>query len=119
MKAEVDAVFERLARGQLSPAAPGAVDGWETQLPTGATVTRSMLQAEARPLIALGAEAVPALLPWVRHGNAALRYVAVFALGELTGERPRLGHFDDDPAPREQAIAAWRAWYDRRAAAGP
>lgn len=115
MKAEVDAVFERLARGQLSPAEPGPASGWETQLPTGVTVTRSVLQAEARPLIARGAEAVPALLPWVHHANAALRYVAVFALDEITGERPRVGHFDDDPAPRAQAIEVWRAWYDRRA----
>jgi hypothetical protein len=118
MKAEVDAVFERLARGRLSSAEPGMVDGWETTLPTGVTVTRSMLQTEARPLITLGAAAVPALLPWVHHANAALRYVAVFALGEITGERPHIGHFDDDPAPREQAITIWRAWYGRRTAAG-
>jgi hypothetical protein len=79
-----------------------------------------MLQAEARPLITLGAEAIPSLLPWVRHANAALRYVAVFALGEITGERPRLGHFDDDPAPREQAIATWHAWYEHgRRPTGP
>lgn len=118
MKAEVDVVFERLAQGQLSPARPGTVDGWETELPTGVTVARSTLQSEAGPLIALGPEAVPALLPWVRHANAALRYVAVFALGEITGEHPQIGHFDNDPAPREQAISVWRAWYDHHVAPG-
>jgi hypothetical protein len=118
MKSEVDAVFERLSQGRLAPAKPGVVDGWETNLPTGATVTRSMLQSEAQPLIRLGADAIPALLPWVLHANVALRYVAVFALGEITGERPLIGHFDDDPAPRTQAIAIWRAWYEHRVGPG-
>jgi len=116
MKEPVDAVFERLSQGRLSQPETGPSDGWETSLPGGQMVVRSTLQAEARPLIALGAEAVPHLLPWVHHANAAVRYVAVFALGQITGERPQLGHFDNDRAPQDAAIAVWQRWYDRRAA---
>jgi hypothetical protein len=119
MKESVDAVFQGLEQGRVSPPGPAPVDGWQTQLPGGRVVARSMLQAEAQPLIALGADAVPALLPWVRHANAGVRYVAVFALGEITGEHPQIGHFDDDPAPREHAIEAWRRWYEQRTAAAP
>src|SRR5436190_18658913 len=61
MKESVDAELEGLAQGRLSHPEPGPVDGWQTPLPGGRVVTRSMLQAEARPLIALGAGAVPAL----------------------------------------------------------
>jgi hypothetical protein len=115
MKEPVDSVFERLAQGQLSPSKFGPADGWQTTLPGGQTVARSTLQAEAKPLIALGADAVPHLLPWVQHTNAALRYVAVFALENITGEHPQLGHFDNDPAPRDAAIAVWRGWYEHHA----
>jgi hypothetical protein len=119
MKESVDAVFEGLEQGRVSQSEFGPVDGWQTSLPGGRVVTRSTLQAEARPMIALGAGAVPALLPWVKHANAGVRYVAVFALGEITGEHPQLGHFDDDPAPRDHAIEVWRRWYEQRAAAAP
>ena len=118
MKEPVDAVFERLAQGRLSQPETGPVDGWETTLPGGQTVARSTLQAEARPLIALGADAVPPLLPWVHHANAAVRYVAVFALGQITGEHPQLAHFDPDRAQQDAAIAVWQRWYDRHAAPG-
>lgn len=118
MKEPVDAVFERLAQGRLSQPEAGPVDGWETSLPGGQTVARSTLQTEARPLIALGADAVPHLLPWVHHANAAVRYVAVFTLGQITGEHPQLGHFDDDRAQQDAAIAVWQRWYDRHAGPG-
>jgi hypothetical protein len=114
MKASVDDVFERLAQGQLSRPEAGPVDGWQTSLPGGATVARSTLQSEARPLIALGADAVPHLVPWVHHDNAALRYVAIFTLEQITGERPQLGYFDADRAQQDAAIATWQRWYARR-----
>lgn len=119
MKESVNAVFEALAQGRLSRPETGPVDGWQTTLPGGLEVARSTLQAEARPLIALGADAVPHLLPWVQHANAAIRYVAVFALGEITGERPRVSYFDNDLAQWDDPIAAWRRWYEQHAAAPP
>ena len=114
MKEQVKAVFEHLEQGQLSHAEKGPVGGWKTPLPGGHIVARSTLQAEARPLIAFGIEAVPQLLPWVKHHNAAIRYVAVFALEQITGERPDTLYFDDDDIDgnRDRAIEVWQRWYD-------
>ncbi len=88
-------------------------------MPGGLEVVRSTLQAEARPLIALGADTIPHLLPWVKHENAGLRYVAVFALGEITGEHPRISYFDTDLAQWDAPIASWRRWYEQHTAASP
>ena len=120
MSPSVDVIFKRLVQGQLSPRGPGQVDdGWEATLPGGQAVTRSTLQAEARPLVEMGAAAVRDLLPWANHPNAAIRYVAVFALGEITGERPTLRHFDDADADgaRAGAIAQWQRWLEARSGA--
>lgn len=117
MHTQVDAVFERLEHGRLSqPAAAGVAgpsSGWETTLPDGTAVVRSTLQDEARPLIALGAEAVPSLLPWVQHANGAIRYTAAFALERITGQRPDMMPLDDaDRDSRARAVAVWQSWYD-------
>jgi hypothetical protein len=114
---QVDAVFERLEHGRLSqPAAgsvPGPSSGWETTLPDGTAVVRSTLQDEARPLIALGAEAVPDLLPWVQHTSGAIRYTATFALEQITGEHPDVMPLDDaDRDGRARAVEVWQRWYD-------
>jgi len=119
MKKAVNAVFEGLARGLLTYTETGPTGGWTTTLPGGLEVARTTLQTEARPLIALGAEAIPHLLPWVKHENAGLRFVAVFALGEITGERPSISHFDKDLAQWDAPIASWRRWYEQRIAAPP
>jgi len=113
---EVAGLFERLGRGELSRAETGPPSGWETPLPSGRVVTRSTLEAEARALVVLGPEAVPHLLPHVMDDNAALRYVATYALGEITGERPYLLHFDqgDREEDRTRAIETWRRWYQAR-----
>ncbi|HUT46923.1 MAG TPA: HEAT repeat domain-containing protein [Sedimentisphaerales bacterium] len=85
-------------------------------LPSGRTVTRSMLQAEARVLIALGPDAVPHLLPIVMNDNPALRYVAIYTLEQITGEKPYLPYFDqtDHEENRTRAIEVWRRWYEER-----
>ena len=114
MKESVDPVFERLAQGRLSQPEQGPVNGWQASLPGGITVARSTLQSEAKVLIPLGAAAVPHLLPWVHHGNAALRYVAIYTLEQITGERPQLGYFDGDRAQQDAAIAVWHRWYMQR-----
>jgi hypothetical protein len=113
MTRPVDVAFDRLVRGQLTEQAAGPSDGWETTLPDGQAVARSRLQAEARPLIALGPDAVPDLLPWVHHANAAIRYVAMFALEQITGEHAQVSYFSEDRAQQDAAIATWRHWYER------
>src|SRR3954462_9807248 len=114
MKASVDTVFERLARGRLSQSEAGPTDGWQTSLHGGAEVARSTLQLEAKALLPLGPGAAPALLPWVHHENSVVRYVAIFALEQITGERPQLGYFDNDRAAQDAAIAIWQRWYSER-----
>jgi hypothetical protein len=106
-------VFGRLSAGQLTDSDIPVQDGWETSLPSGKTVARSALDAEAAPLVALGPEAVPSLLPWVSNDNAALRYVAIHALEQITGQRPHVPYFDqaDVGDRRAAAIDTWRKWY--------
>lgn len=115
VKQQVDAVFQRLQAGTLQPP-QGPQDGWEMALPSGKTVTRSVLQGEARPLIALGPEAVPALLEWADQASLALRYVALYSLEQITGERPHVSYFDadDKEGSRHKAISTWRKWYQDR-----
>jgi hypothetical protein len=84
------------------------------ELPSGQKVVRSLLQQDASRLIALGARAVPFLLPWVSHENTALSYVAIYALQEITGLRPSISYFDtqDKEGNRKMAVAAWQKWYE-------
>jgi hypothetical protein len=108
IKEDVDAVFRQLASGDFRAPTDLEKSGWEMQLPSGRVVARSMLQAEARPLIAHGRDAVLHLLPWVMDTNLALRYVARYALEEITGEKSDVSYFAED-APAK-AIETWRKW---------
>lgn len=119
MKAVVDAVFTPLSQGKLPVPVPAGAQGgddWELALPGGVLVGPAALQAQATPLIELGSAVVLPLLPWVKHESAAVRYVALYALEEITGERPGIGHLDEDPQRQEAAITAWRRWHDRHTA---
>lgn len=109
---KVEMVFRRLASGNFSKSRDLEESGWEMQLPSGRVVARSMLQAEARPLIAHGREAVLHLLPWAMAENLALRYVALYALEQITGQKGDVSYFDEDPPAK--AIEMWRKWYEGR-----
>jgi hypothetical protein len=113
---EVAQVFQRLKMGELSQTDINPQSGWEVSLPSGKTVTRSTLQAEAAVLIELGPDAVPYLLPYVMNDNRALRYVAIYTLEQLTGEKPYLPYFDqaDHEENSTHAIEIWRRWYEAR-----
>ena len=95
---------------------PKARDGWEAPLPSGRRVFRSELLEEAGQLAALGPEAVPALADWVDHSNAAIRFVAITALRQITGLLLEVPYFDDadQSGSRARAISAWRHWYTQR-----
>lgn len=114
-KEQIDEILRSVATGELS-AATTLESGWEMPLSTGEKVVRSRLQAEAQPLILMGAQAVPDLLPWVMTDDLAARYVALYALEQITGENPYVPYFDraDMEGHREKAMAVWRAWYDAR-----
>jgi hypothetical protein len=85
----VNQLFRRLIEGKLQTAGPRLESGWEMSLPSGETVVRSTLQAEAQAAIELGTEAIPYLAPYVRNENLAIRYVAIYALEQITGEKSR------------------------------
>ena len=116
-QSQVDAVFERLVTGTIGASAPVEQSGWEMALPTGRVVARSTLQAEAQPLIALGPPAIPSLLRWARNEQLALRYVAVFALEQITGEESHIPSFAPGHASvnLDHALSAWWRWYESRA----
>lgn len=115
-KDAVNAVFTRLAAGELSERVSLVQDGWEVDLPSGRTVARSTLQAEATALIAIGPDAVPHLLSWVVNENPALRYMAIYALEQITGEKSHLPylHQSDQGNQALRAVEMWRKWYDAR-----
>ena len=112
-KEQIDEILRRVAAGELS-ASTTLESGWEMTLSTGEKVVRSRLQAEAQPLISMGAQALPDLLPWVMNEDLAARYVALYALAQITGEKPHVPYFAEaDPEGyRDKAIAVWQAWYD-------
>src|SRR5438067_1492230 len=112
----VNGVFSRLAAGELAESVSAVQEGWEMDLPSGRTVARSTLQTNARVLIALGPDAVPPLLPWVMNDNPALRYVAIYSLEQITGEKPYLPYFDQTNSGenRARAIEVWSRWYEAR-----
>jgi len=114
IKEEVDIVFRRLAAGKLSTPPTPVSSGWEMPLPTGSIVVRSTLQEEARSIIALGPDAVPYLIPMVMSGELALRYVAIYALEQITGKKPYFPYFgeSDIESHRAKAIEIWRQWYE-------
>lgn len=111
---EINEILQRVAAGELGGSTTLDQSGWEMALSTGQKVARSRLQAEAQPLILMGSKVVPDLLPWVMSDDLAARYVALYALEQITGEKPHVPYFAqaDEEGHREKAIAAWRAWYD-------
>lgn len=116
LKDKVDAVFGELGRSAPKQQRPEPVSGWEMELPSGETAARSQLEHAAQPLIELGPDAAPELIRWAMAENLALRYVAVFALQEITGVKPHLAHFDkeDKEGHRRKAIAEWVKWSQQR-----
>lgn len=115
-KEQINEILQAVAGGELSASTNLDQSGWEMPLSTGEKVVRSKLQAEAQPLILMDAQAVPDLLPWVMNDDLAARYVALYALERITGEKPYVPYFDqaDIEGHREKAMAVWRAWYDAR-----
>jgi hypothetical protein len=91
--------------------------GWTMTLPSGRTVHRSVLQEYAKPLVALGPDAIPALIHWVASENLAIRYIAIFALVSITGISYDASYFDPDAdgAKRGPIIDKWRRWIQERA----
>ncbi len=110
----IDRIFSQLAAGNLVEPINLVQDGWEVDLPSGRKVARSALQTQARALITLGPDAVPHLLHWVLNDNLALRYVAIYALEQITREKPYLPYFDqaDHEEDRDRAIEVWRGWHE-------
>jgi hypothetical protein len=115
-KKQINEILQSVAAGELSASTALDQSGWEMTLSTGEKVVRSRLQAEAQPLIFMGAQALPDLLPWVMTDDLAARYVALYALEQITGEKPYVPYFDkaDMEGHRKKAMAVWRAWHDAR-----
>jgi hypothetical protein len=110
--ARVSTMLSAYADGRfMERTAPTAESGWSLTLPSGRVVTRSFLQYQAEPLVALGKDAVPALASWVGAAkDPATRYIAIYALGEITGRRPPLPHL---AAPDREALRrATQEWLE-------
>ncbi len=106
-------VFRQLMEEGFDVSSSEPDSGWQMSLPSGKVVLRSNLQAVAQPLIDLGPDAVPLLLPWVESEELALRYVAIYTLQQISGEQPYLLYFmqGDTEGHQAEAIEVWRKWY--------
>jgi hypothetical protein len=121
MKQKVDALFaDFVAETFVTAGQVQDNSGWTMSLESGRVVTRSFLQQQAAPVIALGPDAVPHLFTWVMHGDLPIRYIAIYSLEQISGLKPYIPYFDrDDPRRhRDRAIATWREWWLRRPAGG-
>jgi hypothetical protein len=67
----------------------------------------------ARSLAAYGKEAVPHLLKWVQVDEWHVRYIAIYAVEEITSLKP-VDPLSKDREQRELAIKAWQEWYAKR-----
>ena len=101
------------------PQSPGLASlssgGAAMKLPSGAPVSPKTLRDFAKPILAMGRPAVPHLLPWVMHKEEYIRYVAIYALEQITGEMPDIFHIlslDKHEARRAIAIERWKEWYE-------
>jgi len=88
--------------------------GWIMELPSGKSVIRSFLMYQADTIISLGNETVPHLFKWVMNDELYIRYIAVYALQQITGISPYIPYFDkEDPdGNRQKAIKAWNEWWE-------
>jgi len=114
VKDDVNKLFERIIAGNLQNLRPRIESGWEMTLPSGEIVARSTLQAEAQIAINLGICAIPFLIPFVTDENIAIRYVAIFALEQITGEKASVPYFNREIASTKvgHAIQRWLTWYN-------
>ncbi len=114
MKRKVDSIFTNYQKEKFIDNKDIYIEsGWNMELLSGRIVTRSFLMNQAAPVITLGSNAVPFLFSWVMNDNLAVRYIAVYALQQITGLNPFISHFDKEDAAnnREKAIKIWEDWW--------
>jgi hypothetical protein len=95
--------MEDYAHGVFPPTGPLTVSGPMVELPTGQKIHCDFLRIWAKPIVAHGPCAVPALVKWVQHENRAVRYIAIHSLQEITRVHPEIS----TAAQRDQAIKRW------------
>ncbi len=116
---EVRALMSDIAAGKFREVPSGPVSGWFMTNETGQVFHRAELQAQGRPIIAIGADAVPELVNWLSHTNMHVRYIAHYCLERITGEEPYFPHFATLKQLRsegylKEAVRCWSAWYAKR-----
>ncbi len=116
---EVRALMNDIAAGKFREVLSGPVSGWFMTNEAGQVFHRAELQAQGRPIIAIGADAVPELVKWLSHTNMHVRYIAHYCLEEVTGERPEFPHFATLKQLRskgylKEAVRCWSEWYAKR-----
>lgn len=115
MNRKMDLLFQCFKEGwsPYDDDQPYIASGWMMELPNGQIVQRCDLQRWAKPLIAYGPKAVPYLVKWVRYDHCAVRYIAIYALDEITQEKPMVYHFASGPNDpnTESAIQIWLKWW--------
>jgi HEAT repeat protein len=58
--------------------------------------------------------AAPHLVVALDDDDPAVRFYAIEALRQLTGERKGYNYFEDDPDLRRPAVDRWRAWVEQQ-----
>ncbi len=89
------------------------LSGWAMTTESGTLLSRSVLQRQAAILESIGEDAVPALVKWLEHDQIEIRYIASFALEQITGLDPFFPTFASREELDEQGwLAQTRAEYE-------
>lgn len=112
---EIDHVFTNFTNEIFDESKDYLLSGWTMQLSSGRKVSREFLRKQASSIVVYGVEAVPHLFKWVMSDNLSVRYIATYALGQITGCRVPTTTFDteDLAGNREKAIKIWKEWYEQ------
>jgi hypothetical protein len=105
-----------IAAGKFRSIPSGPVSGWFMTNETGQVFHRSVLQAQGKEIIAVGADAVPELVKWLSHTHMHVRYIAHYCLEQITSEEPFFPHFATLKQLRsegylKEAVKRWSEWY--------
>ena len=92
--------------------------GWTMDV-NGKEFSRSFLQHQADPLIAVGRPAVPILLERLGHRQRHMRYICAYSLQKITKLEPAFYYFGEPHEPFngqtkwfQNAYATWKQWYN-------
>lgn len=107
LKDKIDTTFKNYLNGIYPPLKRNrSYGGWTIKLPNGFGGTvRGILQYYAEPLISLGADAIPYILPWIGSKEPSIKYIAIYSLEKIMDIDLNLSVFDVENVKEKEMSA--------------